>query len=127
MSGSEIKIKRRDIMTARGVADLLRRLADQIEKQHSFTIDGLPVMMANQVSVRQEYKKDGFEHIYRLTLSWDEELVDQAKIDGNRNQTTADEDALDLPETEDVPTTPIDLPGPEDQPGIRSGDEADRS
>lgn len=121
MSGTEIKIKRRDIMTAQSVADLLRRMADSIEEQHSFSFDGLPIMIANQVQVRQDYKKDGLEHKYELTLSWDEELVDQFKIDGDKSKRPAQEDGDDLHDSDDnVPPPPLDLPGADDQPGIRS-------
>ncbi|TCP55627.1 hypothetical protein EV586_103280 [Tumebacillus sp. BK434] len=121
MSGTEIKIKRRDIMTAQGAADLLRRLADQIEEQHSFSFDGLRVMIANQVQVRQDYKKEGLAHDYTLTLSWDEELGDQFKIDGDKSKRPADVDQEDLPDSDhDVPPPPLDLPGTDDQPDIRS-------
>ncbi|ASS76352.1 hypothetical protein CIG75_16275 [Tumebacillus algifaecis] len=120
MSGTEIKIKRRDIMTAQSVADLLRRLADQIEEQHSFNFDGTPVMIANQVQVRQDYKKAGLEHKYALSLYWEEEFVDQFKLGGNENKRDVEHDQEDLPDTEDeVPPPPLDLPGTDDHPGIR--------
>lgn len=120
MTGREIKIKRHDIMTAPSLAAWLRRLADQIDQQHSFRFDGLPIMIANQVQVRQSYTKEGLANEYALTLSWDEEFGDQAKLAGEGDRQGEAEEPVDLPDAEEVPTTPLDLPGSDEQPGIRS-------
>ncbi|MFD2171749.1 hypothetical protein [Tumebacillus lipolyticus] len=120
MTGREIKIIRHDIMTAPSLAAWLRRLADQIDQQHSFRFDGLPIMIANQVQVRQSYTKEGLANEYALTLSWDEEFGDQAKLAGEGDRQGEAEEPVDLPDAEEVPTTPLDLPGSDEQPGIRS-------
>ena len=108
---SENKNKRRDVLTAEEVADLFRRIADQIEAGHSFLLDGLPITVAKQVRVRQEFHKEGALQSYALKLSWDETYDDTAKLGEDPQAERAD----DLPEPV-VP--PLDLPGPneEDQP-----------
>lgn len=109
MKGSEIKIKRRDLMSPGSVAAMLRRMADQIETDRTFSLDGLPIALGNLLSVRQEYKKERREHTFLLRLSWEEELADQAKLDDD-----PDEDDLDeqTPLSEPgVPTTPLEMPG----------------
>lgn len=113
---SEIKIKRRDVLTAQEAADLFRRIADQIEAGHSFLLDGLPITVAKQVRVRQEFRKEGVEQSYELKLSWDEQYDDTAKLGEEPEEDREDDD---LPEP-NVP--PLDLPGQEDCPRMREGD-----
>jgi adenylate kinase family enzyme len=126
MKNSEIKIKQRDLMSAQRVAELFRRIADQIEKDHTFVLDGYPITIASQVRVRQEFKKEHRECTYSLKLSWEEELADQPNLDDESGSEEADveqdhehdRDGDDLPEP-GVPSTPLDLPGSEDRPRIR--------
>ncbi len=111
MRRSEIKIKRQDLMSAPSIATLLRKMADQLEAEHLFRFDEFPVTLANQVHVHQKFEKKGRENLYKLTLLWDEELADQTKLD--------DEDRDELPDENDLPPPPLDLPGPEgEQPRL---------
>lgn len=119
MSRSEIKVRRRDICSVGDVAAMLRRMAEEIEAGHTFTLDGVPVMIGNRVEVERKYKKEGNQHTFRLDMEWDEEWFDQAKVDDESDET--DEDVNDLDEEDDLPdgdvrTPPLDLPGTEDMP-----------
>ncbi|HEU4963518.1 MAG TPA: hypothetical protein VFV52_06620 [Bacilli bacterium] len=124
MSRSEIKVKRRDGMSVQEVAALLRRMAEQIEAEHTFALDGLPVMIGSRLVVERKYKKEGKKHAFRLDLEWDEEWVDQMKLEEDEDEaddSDFDEEEDDLPEGE-VPTHPLDLPGSEDAPRTVNGE-----
>lgn len=118
MKGSEIKIKRRDLMSPGSVAAMLRRMADQIETDRTFSLDGLPIALGNLLSVRQEYKKERREHTYVLKVVWEEELADQPKLDDEPDEDDL-EDRPHLPEP-GVPTTPLEMPGFEHRARPRS-------
>jgi hypothetical protein len=111
MSGSEIKIKRRDLMSPQSVVSMLRKMADQIESEHTFSLDGLPIALGNLIVVRQEYKKEGREHAFVLKLAWEEELADQAKLDDSP-EAAEDDISTPLPDG-GVPQPPLELPGME--------------
>lgn len=113
MRSSVIKIKRRDLMTAEEVAALLRSLADQLDEAHTVTLDRLPITLANQVLVRQEYKKDGTEHELSLKISWQEKYTDAVKL--SEDEPESEEGEGEEVSEHDVPTTPLDLPGPAEE------------
>jgi amphi-Trp domain-containing protein len=116
---SEIKIKRRDVLSAQQVADLFRRLAEQIEARHSFTLDGLPITVAKQVRVRQEFRKEGCEQTYSLKLTWDEQFDDQPGLGDDESEFMKGSREEPVENEEDLPdpgVPPLDLPGPEDRP-----------
>lgn len=111
MRGSEIKIKRRDVMSPQSVASMLRKMADGIEHEHTFSLDSLPIALGNLIVVRQEYKKEGREHGFVLKLAWEEELADQAKLDDSQGRA---EDDVNTPLPDGgVPQPPLELPGME--------------
>ncbi|MGZ4106577.1 MAG: hypothetical protein ACXVC1_06085 [Tumebacillaceae bacterium] len=110
MRGSEIKIKRRDVMSPQSVMNLLRKMADQIETEHTFSLDGLPIVLGNLLAVRQEYKKEGREHSFVLRLAWQEELADQAKLDDEPEAESVDDVTASLPDGS-VPQPPLEMPG----------------
>ena len=113
MRSSVIKIKRRDLMKAEEVATLLRSLADQLDEAHTITLDRLPITLANQVLVRQEYKKDGTVHELSLKISWQEKYMDAVKL--SEDEPESEEREGDGVSEHDVPTTPLDLPGPAEE------------
>lgn len=109
MSGSEIKIRRRDLMSPPSVAAMLRQMADQIETDRTFSLDGLPIALGNLLTVRQEYKKERLDHTFVLRLTWEEELADQPKLGDDREE--ADEEGPGGLHEPGVPTTPLEMPG----------------
>jgi hypothetical protein len=115
MRSSEVKIKRRELMTPHDVAMMLRRMANELEEMGAFLLDRYPVTLAHQVSVRQEYRKEGLSHEFALKLAWEEELADQPNLKGQEGADEHGEEAEELPDP-GVPTPPLDLPGPEDRP-----------
>lgn len=119
MRNSVIKIKRRDLMTAEEVATLLRSLADQLDEAHTITLDRLPITLANQVLVRQEYRKDGIDHELSLKISWQDKFTDAVKL--SEDEPENEEGEGDEVSENDVPTTPLDLPGPGED-SIRLGE-----
>lgn len=110
MRRTEIKIKRHDLMSVTNVAALLRRIADQLEGEHVFRLDEYPITLANYVDVHQKFEKKGRENLYKLTVKWEEELVDQTKLDDETGEEHSEDDD-DLRDETGLPSTPLDLPG----------------
>ncbi|PWK10314.1 amphi-Trp domain-containing protein [Tumebacillus permanentifrigoris] len=112
MRKSEIKIKRRDVMSASEVADLLRQWANQIDSENIVSLDGLPISVANVLYVRQDYRKEGNEHALTLKLSWVDNSSDQSMA--GEPEDLEEEDLDILPGESDHPT-PLDLPSCPDE------------
>ena len=107
MKSSEIKIKRRDVLSVQEVAALLRRMADQIETGHTLTLDGLQVILAHQLVVRQSYRKECGENQFELKLTWDDELPEHPNLAGDPEE--AGEESGEHDRLPDPP--PLDFPG----------------
>lgn len=112
MRSSEIKIKRRDVMSASEVADLLRQWANQIDSENMVSLDGLPISVANVLYVRQDYKKDGNEHALTLKLSWVDNSSDQSMAGEPED---LEDDDLDIMPGGSEHRNPLDLPGSGEQ------------
>lgn len=114
MRSSEIRIKRRELMNVREVADLLRSWANQIDAEQIVSMDGLPISVANLVFVRQDYKRDGNDHTLMLKLSWEDTPSDQPREDDSEDLEDEELDNLSDPDENEMPT-PLDLPGRPDE------------
>jgi len=112
MNESEIKIKRRDVLTVPQVVKMLRTMADQLEEGHTLTFEGVPITLANQVLCRRQYRKEAAEHLVELKLTWSDDLPSHSDLAGDPEEMEEyNGDTEDLDE-DGVPTTPLDLPGP---------------
>ncbi|KEO83582.1 amphi-Trp domain-containing protein [Tumebacillus flagellatus] len=121
MSSSEIRIKRRDVMSAREVADHLRQWANQLDAENTVTLDGIPIPVASVVFVRQDYKKAGNEHSLTLKLNWTG--YDESDPSLAEEPDDVEDDDLQIlprPGEPDMPPGPLDLPGPVDAQPKRS-------
>jgi len=118
MYKSEIKIKRRDLLTVPQAADLLREMADQLDAGHTLTLDGLPIILANQVLVRRQYRKEGGEHLFELKIDWRDDMEGHSEVAGDPEEDGQESEGDDLPET-GVPRPPLDLPGPDNPARMR--------
>ncbi|MBL0386679.1 hypothetical protein JJB07_08445 [Tumebacillus sp. ITR2] len=108
MRSSEIKIKRREVMSTREVADLLRHWANQIDAESIVTLDAIPIPLANVVFVRQDYKKEGRDHSLTLKLHWEDSDVDQSMAEEPEDLDEDDLDIMPTPGETDLPT-PLEM------------------